>query len=36
MSDLKITDIKLRPAGKYLFVQVETNGGITGIGEDGI
>lgn len=36
MSDLKITDIKLRPAGKYLFVQVETNEGIVGIGEDGV
>lgn len=36
MSDLKITDIKLRPASKYLFVQVETNQGITGLGEDGV
>lgn len=33
---MKITDIKLRPASKYLFVQVETDEGITGLGEAGV
>ena len=32
---MKITDIKLIPVNKFLFVKVYTDGGITGIGESG-
>ena len=32
---MKITDIKLIPVNKFLFVKVYTDEGITGIGESG-
>ena len=32
---MKITDLTMVPAGKYLFIQVHTDEGITGIGEIG-
>ena len=32
---LKITDVKTIPVDNYLFVQVQTNAGITGLGESG-
>lgn len=32
---MKITDVKLRKAKHYLFVQIETDAGITGLGEAG-
>ena len=32
---MKITDLTTVPAGKYLFIQVHTDEGITGIGEIG-
>ena len=32
---MKITDVKLRFAKHYLFVQVYTDAGITGLGEAG-
>lgn len=35
MNKLKITDIKVLPIDNYLFVQVHTNAGITGLGESG-
>ena len=34
-SKLKITDIKVLPIDNYLFVQVHTDAGITGLGESG-
>ena len=33
---MKITNIKKIPAGKYLFISIETDEGITGIGEIGV
>lgn len=32
---LKITDIKVFPIDNYLFVQIHTDAGITGLGESG-
>ncbi|MBB30511.1 MAG: galactonate dehydratase [Gemmatimonadetes bacterium] len=32
---MKITDVKVLPVDRYLFVQVETDAGITGLGESG-
>jgi galactonate dehydratase len=32
---LKITDVRIVPVDRYLFVQVDTNEGITGLGESG-
>ena len=32
---MKITDVKVLPVDRYLFVQVETDAGITGLGECG-
>ena len=32
---MKITDIEILPASKYLFIKVHTDSGITGIGEAG-
>lgn len=33
---MKITDVKVRPARRFLYVQIETDEGITGIGESGM
>jgi galactonate dehydratase len=33
---MKITDVQVLPIGSYLFVQVQTNEGITGLGESGV
>src|SRR5215831_4997093 len=35
MVSMKITDVKTIPVDRYLFVQVRTNEGITGLGESG-
>ena len=35
MISMKITDIKSVPVDRYLFVQIRTNEGITGLGESG-
>jgi len=35
MVSMKITDIKTIPVDRYLFVKVQTNEGITGLGESG-
>ncbi len=32
---MKITDVRVLPVGSYLFVQIHTNEGITGLGESG-
>ena len=32
---LKITDVRVLPVDRYLFVQISTNEGITGLGESG-
>ena len=32
---LKITDVRIVPVDRYLFVQIQTNEGITGLGESG-
>lgn len=32
---MKIQDIRIRKAGKYLFIQIETDSGIVGLGESG-
>jgi galactonate dehydratase len=32
---MKITDVQVLPIGSYLFVQIQTNEGITGLGESG-
>jgi galactonate dehydratase len=34
-AQMKISDVKVLPIDRYLFVQVETDAGITGLGESG-